>query len=114
MPNGVPDYDFHERLCAVEANVSRLPQIENKLDELHDDMLSLKVERRLIKETTDPGTKFRQTLWERLDLDFGDLIKTGLFLGATIGALWYAKPSQGELKAAVRAHLSEQMEEAKK
>ena len=103
MPNGVQDFEFHERLCVVEARVERLPVIEAKVDQLHDDMTA----RRAIKETTDPGIRPRDGIFERLGLDWGDVIKGAVLLFAVIAGFLAAKPGHDEIRAAAREVLLE-------
>ena len=104
MPNGLQDFEFHERLCIVEARVERLPIIESKVDQLHDDMTA----RKAIKETTDPGVRLSPPgVFEKLGLGWGDVIKGAIFLFAVVSALLAAKPGHDEIRAAAREVLLE-------
>lgn len=104
MPNGVQDFEFHERLCIVEARVERLPIIESKVDQLHDDMTA----RKAIKETTDPGVRLSPPgVFEKLGLGWGDVIKGAVLIFAVGAAILSAKPGHEDLKQAAREVLLE-------
>ena len=107
--------DVMGRLTVVETHMSRLPQIEQKVDGLHDDMLELRTLLQVgprAKEITNPGFRLQEekkSLLDKIDVDFTDVIKLAILLGTVVGAAFYAKPSHEELASAVEEHMAKQV-----
>ena len=76
--------DVMGRLTVVETHMSRLPQIEQKVDGLHDDMLELRTLLQVgprAKEITNPGFRLQEekkSLLDKIDVDFTDVIKLAI------------------------------------